>query len=252
MEQMDLKLRLFGGESLMAEGYGNIKPLTVRQIVRYGYMDYMKSLNLLCVDKKDLLNDSGGIDEQELAEISSLDLIIAFGGEELESEFEKALAFFLGGETILDKEEVAVYVKLSDTEVRKVDGKNFDNIVEVLKWHNYINNFEDKKIDEAPMDERTRKFKERLKKLQKQRDEIKKKKSQEDEDSSDLDFYDIISSISSKSHSINELNVMDLTVYQVYSKFKRMEVIDQYDISIKSILAGAKDIKLKHWSSKTD
>jgi hypothetical protein len=251
MEQMDLKLRLFGGESLIAEGYGNIKPLTVRQIVNHGYMDYMKLLNLICVDKNELLNDSSNLDEEELKEISTLDLIIAFGGEELEEEFEKAISLFLGGEAIIDKEELSVYIKLSETEIRKVDGKNFPNIVEAIKWQNYLKNFDEKNVEEAPMDERTRKFKERLKKLQKQRDDIKKKNQDKSEDG-DLDFYDIISSIASKSNSINELNVMDLTVFQVYSKFKRMEVIDQYDISIKSILAGAKDIKLKHWSSKAD
>lgn len=253
MEQMDLKLKLFGGESINADGYGLIKPLTVRQIVSHGYMEYMKSLNLICVDKRELLKGGGEISEDELSQISSLDLIVGFGGEELEAEFEKAVSLFLGGEAIIDKEDLAVYIKLSESEVRKIDGQNFDNVVDILKWQNYINNFSEKKIEEAPMDERTRKFKERLKKLQKQRDEIKKKKGQDDSDESgDLDFYDIISSISSKSNSINELNVMDLTIYQVYSKFKRMEVIDQYDINIKSILAGAKDIKLKHWSSKAD
>ncbi len=84
------------------------------------------------------------------------------------------------------------------------------------------------------------------------RDELKKKQHQDSDgdDEKDIDFYDILSAISSKSYGINELNVPDLTVYQVYRKFKRMEIIDQYDISIKSILAGAKDVKLTHWSSK--
>ena len=43
---------------------------------------------------------------------------------------------------------------------------------------------------------------------------------------------------------------MNLTIYQLYTKFKRVEVVSKYDIDISSILAGAKDIKVKHWSTK--
>lgn len=251
MEELDLKLRLFGGEPIEADDYGLIKPLTVREVVNYGYTEYMKSLNIVCVETKDFLKD--GSSDEDLEDVNVIDILIAFGGEEIEKELENALSLFLHGEAIIDKEHLCIFLKKSEEEVLKINSSNFDNIKEVIKWQNYVNHFEDNKVDSTPMDEETRKFKERMEKLKKQRDEIKRKKNKDEEgEGQDIDFYDIVSSISSKSYSVNELNVMDLTIYQVYSKFKRMEMIDQYDISIKSILAGASDIKLRHWSTKMD
>jgi hypothetical protein len=257
MEQIDLKLKLFCGEPIYVEGYGEIKPLKVKDIVSYGYTEYLKALNIVClINYEDFIKDKEEV-EKIKQELHFLDFLIIFGGEDLENELEKSFSLFLGGEAVVDKDNLCIFINKNNGEVLVVNKENFDNIREVLKYQNYVKHFEEKKIgkDESPMDEETRKFKERLEMLKKKRDEIKRKQQQNDSDEnqeSDIDFYDIISSISSKSYSINELNVGELTVYQVYSKFKRMEIIDRYDIDIKSILAGAKDIKLRHWSSKID
>jgi hypothetical protein len=249
MEQLDLKLKLFAGLPIMAEGYGEIAPLKVRDIIQFGYTDYMKCLNLISVELKDFVQDTSQLEDEN---ISVLDFLMVFGGEEIEIHLEKALSLFLGGEAIIDKEHLQVLIKKEDG-IHVVNRNNYANIQEVIKWQNYINSFEEKSLDGFdPANEEARKFKERIEKLKKQREEIKRKKGDDSDDdgNNDIDFFDILCSISSKSNSINELNILDMTVYQVYRKFKRMQIIDQYDISIKSILAGAKDIKIKHWSAK--
>ncbi|EJW14021.1 hypothetical protein M5X00_29565 [Paenibacillus alvei] len=247
MQEIDLKLKLFSGRAMTAEGYGDIEPLTIREIVDVGYSEYMKCLNIMTLTTKDFL-------DEEPDDISILDLLLVYGGEEIEHVFEQALSLFLKGEIVVDKEDMRVFVKVSNEEIYIVNKENYREIQEVIKWQNYINNFDEKKLDSNfdPADEETRKLKEQMDAVAKRRDELKRKQNQSDsdKDEDDIDFYDILSAISSKSYGINELNVLDLTVYQVYRKFKRMEIIDQYDISIKSILAGAKDIKIKHWSSK--
>lgn len=244
MEQLDMKLKLFGGKPLHAEGYGDIAPLTVGKVVEFGYTDYMKCLNLITVELKDFVKE----DSDELEGVSVLDFLIAYGGEEIESQLEKSLSLFLGGEAIIDKETLQVFINKGDHAL-SVNRNNYANIQEVIKWQNYINNFEEKD-DFNPADDEARKFKEKMDRLKREREKAKKRKGDSEEESEDIDFFDILSAISSKSYSINELNVLDLTIYQVYRKFKRMQLIDQYDISIKSILAGAKDVKLKHWSTK--
>lgn len=249
MEHIDLKLRLFGGLPIEAKGFGSIEPLKVREIIEFGYSDYMKCLNLInlelvdMVDDKEILNDS---------EITPIDFLLAFGGEEIEGMIEKALSLFLRGEAIVDKDNLQVLVNKNDT-VYAINRQNYSNIQDVIKWQNYVNSFEEKSLDDFnPADDEARKFKEKMERLKKEREKAKKKKGEDDsvDDGGDIDFFDILDSISSMSNSINELNVLDLTVYQVYRKFKRMQIIDQYDISIKSILAGGKDVKIRHWSSK--
>lgn len=246
MQDIDLKLKLFTGRAINAKGYGDIAPLTVREIVDIGYSEYMKCLNIMTLVTKDFL-------ENPPEEIHVLELLMIYGGQEIESAFEQAMALFLHGEVVLDKEDCRVFIKVSDEEILIVNKENYREIQEVIKWQNYINSFDEKKLDNFdPADEETRKLKEQMDAVARRRDELKKKQNQDSDgdDEKDIDFYDILSAISSKSYGINELNVPDLTVYQVYRKFKRMEIIDQYDISIKSILAGAKDVKLTHWSSK--
>ncbi|MGG4105150.1 hypothetical protein AAXB25_14635 [Paenibacillus lautus] len=250
MKEIDLKLKLFAGRAINAEGYGDIEPLTVREIVDLGYSEYMKCLNIMTLTKQDFLDDAP-------EELHVLELLMIYGGQEIESAFEEALALFLHGEVIIDKDECRAFVKKSEDDIGVVTKDNYHEIQEVIKWQNYINSFEEKNLESNfdPVDEETRKLKEQMDAVAKRRDELKKKQKQnsisDEDEEGDIDFFDILSAISSKSYSVNELNALDLTVYQVYRKFKRMEIIDQYDISIKSILAGAKDVKLKHWSSKS-
>lgn len=247
MEEVDLKLKLFSGRAINAEGYGLIEPLTVGEIVDFGYTEYMKCLNIMTLSASDFLDEVPD-------GLHVLDLLIVYGGEEIESAFVQALSFFLHGEVVVDKEDVRVFVKVGETGIFVVDKSNYNEVQEVIKWQNYINNFDEKNLNSNfdPADEETRKLKEQMDAIAKRRDALKKKQNQNDTENDDdnIDFYDILSAISSKSFGVSELNVVDLTVYQVYRKFKRMEIIDQYDISIKSILAGAKDVHLRHWSSK--
>jgi hypothetical protein len=246
MEQIDLKLKLFGGIPIHAEGYGEIVPLKIRKIIDVGYSEYMKHLNMLTLEVKDFLPE--GTEE----DIDVFDLIIQFGGDEIEKIFVDSLSLLLNGDALIDKENHRALVKHSNEQILVVNKDNYSAIQEIIKWQNYINHFDEKNLGSFnPADEEARKLREKLDKLQKQIDEIKKKQDAGDkDDENDIDFFDILSAISSKSFGVNELNVMDMTIYQVYSKFKRLEIIDQYEISIKSIMAGAKDVKLKHWSSK--
>lgn len=246
MEQIDMKLRLFSGKPLKADGFGDIAPLTVGKVIEFGYTEYMKCLNLITVE----LNDFDKENSEELAKegVSVLDFLIAYGGEEIESQLERSLTLFLGGEAIVDKETLQVFVNKGDHALA-VNRSNYANIQEVIKWQNYINNFEEKD-DFNPANDEAKKFKEKMERLKRQREAAKKKKGDKDGEGEDIDFFDILSAISSKSYSINEINILDLTIYQVYRKFKRMQLIDEYDISIKSILAGARDVKIHHWSSK--
>lgn len=184
--------------------------------------------------------------------MDTLELLLLGGGDEIVDLLLQSVSFFLRAEVYLDKENVGLIVTMTDGETRQINKMNYKEIQEIIKWQNYINHFDEKKgIEFDPVDEETKNLKEQMDKLAKQRDELKRRKNRlDDEDNADLDFFDILAAITSKSYSINEINMLDLTVFQVYRKFKRLEIIDQYDISIQSMLAGAQNVQLRHWSSR--
>lgn len=68
-------------------------------------------------------------------------------------------------------------------------------------------------------------------------------------DDEDITLKDLISVLASKHYNLNIMNVWNLNIYQFNDQFKRMQLIENYDIGIRSLLAGAKkeDVKLEHY-----
>lgn len=251
MKEIDFKLKLLAGQPINTNGYGEIKPLTMREIINFGYSEYMQCLNMICLEKEDLFSSDSTI-LQEIADVSILDILLLYGGDEIEQSLINALQLFLRGEVTLDKDNLSLIVRDENDNYSIVNRTNFNEIKEILKWINYVNSFNEKTYDNFnPANEEARKLKEQQDALKRQVEAIKRKQNNEDVDEDEApDIYDIMSAVASKSNSVNELNILDLTIYQIYTKFKRLEIIDQYDISIKSIMAGASNVKLKHWSTK--
>jgi hypothetical protein len=140
-----------------------------------------------------------------------------------------------------------------EDDLKIIHRDNFDDIVEAVRLQNYLTRPEkkSKSKDENPADEETRKLMEHIKKMKEKVEEKKKMKSQaEGKDDEDADIADIISAVSAKSNSINKLNIWELTICQMYDEYSRLELIDNYDFSIRAMMAGAENVDLKHWSSK--
>lgn len=240
MDDLDLKLKLISGEPIKIDGFGEVKPMTIREIIGRGYMNYLARLNIFVIEIDDLLGDEA--DKQELG-LNVFDILVQHAGEEVKNELVKSLELFLN-DTVKVIPRTGIIIIGEDS---IIDRNNFDKIREAIKWQNGLKKFKEEESEADATDE-ARKILDKIKKA----NEIKKKYKKDDEDGEgDLDLSEIISAVSSKSHSINKLNVFDLTLFQLYDEFNRLELIDQYDIGIKSMLAGAKNVKLKHWSSKT-
>jgi hypothetical protein len=239
MNELDLKLKLQSGESVYVDDkVGYIKPLTLREIIKYGYTKYLLKLNVFTLEASQLVGD----DSKDL-DINAFDIVAIHGGDELREELEKALKLFLGDDAIVDVRKKIIYV--GD---RVIDRENFDKVREVLKWQNALKKFGEDSTTEEEESESVRRIKEKLKRG---RDLVAKAKKEESEDG-DIDLADILRAVASKSFSLNKLNIYDLTIFQLYEEFKSLELLDQYELSIKSLMAGAKDVNWKHWSSKID
>jgi len=81
---------------------------------------------------------------------------------------------------------------------------------------------------------------------------IKKQLNKENLNDDDITLKDLVSVLTAKHSSLNLLNVWDVNIYQFNDQFKRMQLIENYDIGIRSLLAGAKkeDVKLEHYIKK--
>jgi hypothetical protein len=248
IEALDLKLKLLSGEPIeIDKGAGKIKPLTTREIISYGYSNYLMRLHFISMDEERLL---GGEKIDESLGINIFDLMVHYGNDDIHSELESAIGlFFKNPNVVIDKENHTIVIGDSD-DFKIIDRDNFEKVREVIKWQNCIEKIEDDILDDDDEeDEAVKKIKERM---AKSREMVKEAKKEDESDEVQIDLCDILSAVSSKSNSLNKLNVFDLTLYQLYDELKRLELIDQYNIAIKSLLAGAKDIDIKHWSNKLD
>lgn len=275
MKEIDLKLSLLSGSGIKLETL-EIIPYTLREIKDFGYTNYMGNLQWVSLTIDDFIGSVLDLEkrvflEQQKDALKAFDFYIKLGGQEMKEKLLSVLKMILKTDDVrmLDDSVVAIdFVKLGilvpnedgnfevdekklslikSDEIKVVHRDNFDDIVHIVKLQNYLEQPQYSE-EETPADEEARKLLEHMKKMQ-EKVEAKKKQQQED-DESDIDISDIISAVSSKSNSINKLNIWDFTLYQIYDEYARLELIDNYDFSIKAMMAGAKKVDLKHWSSK--
>lgn len=274
VNELDLKLVLQSGKSIVVEGI-EIKPFTLDEIVEIGYSEYIQKIQWISLSIDDFVEAVVEEDKREVLmserhNLKTLDFYTKLGGQEMLEgminslsmifrtkdirvledgviafDFEKMGIFSEDefGDMILNEEKLD---EIEEGELKLIHRDNFDEIIDVIKLQNFLKKTDEVKEEEYA-DEATRKLMEQMKKNQQRVDNIKKNQNDNDDP---IDLYDIISSVSSKSYSINELNIWQLTLYQLYEKYSRLEVIESYDFSLKAMMAGAKDVDLKHWSSK--
>jgi len=279
LKDVDLKLYLLSGGSIRVENL-IVEPYKLHEIRDYGYTKYMENLQWMSLsidDFIDSIKDEGKkkVLIEQRANLKTFDFYISIGGKEFLDVLMTALAmvFKTDDVRILDDNVIVLNFKkqgiviedekgrvsinpdklevLREEEILAIHRDNFDDVIEVVKFQNYLTKVATKKDEGNPVDEETRALMEHMEKMR-QKVEAKKKRQREmeSEDDGDIDISDIISAVSSKSNSINKLNIWELTLYQLYDEYARLELVDNYEFSIKAMMAGAKDVKLKHWSSK--
>lgn len=274
VNELDLKLVLQSGKSIVVEGI-EIKPFTLDEIVEIGYSEYIQKIQWISLSIDDFVEAVVEEDKREVLmserhNLKTLDFYTKLGGQEMLEGMINSLSMIFrtkdirvleDGVIAFDFEKMGIFSEdefgdmilseekldeIEEGELKLIHRDNFDEIIDVIKLQNFLKKTDEVKEEEYA-DEATRKLMEQMKKNQQRVDNIKKNQNDNDDP---IDLYDIISSVSSKSYSINELNIWQLTLYQLYEKYSRLEVIESYDFSLKAMMAGAKDVDLKHWSSK--
>jgi hypothetical protein len=279
MSEVDLKLTLLSGGTIDIDNLC-VDPYILREIRDYGYTKYQENLQWVSLSVDDFINsiddkEKKSFLEEQRKDLRAFDFYIKLGGTELFEALIKALGMIFRTDDVrvlnegviaVDFVKLGILVKneegnfevnddklesLTEDEIKIVHRENFDDIIQVVKLQNYLEKPKAKvEEDFNPANDEVRKLKEHMEKMRAKVDKAKKQQREDNGDDREVDIADIISAVSSKSNSINKLNIWDFTLYQVYDEYARLELIDNYDFSIKAIMAGAEKIDLKHWSSR--
>ena len=239
MREKDLEFYCLLGKPFLLEGIGHLHVLKINEILDIGFEKYNQILSLLCISKEEIckvlkLNDIDEVNSFEFLLYNCL----ASGSDFRDNMFDALRILFK--ENISISEEGVFFI--GDIEENRVLHKlNYNYFIDILKYQNCINTNK----EEIKVKSKNDKVKEYLEKLKKEKQKHDKKFNNETQ------LTDIISSVCAKHPSINLLNVGNMTIYQIINQYKRLNYIDDYFMSIDSLMNGAKkeDVDLKHWST---
>lgn len=211
----------------------DVYPLKLRDLAIMGYEDYYTKIYYLTAEPKDFtLSEDVDIDN-----ITIFDIIMSnmyYSNEHHRKGIIKIM------EVIFRQKVTFAYCRscfyIGDIKNNNIINK--DNYIEIKKVLKLQNCIKDKKEEFKCVNSKAEKIRQ---KILKGREKLNKK--------TEPTFEDLVSTLASKGNGLNILNIWDLTVYQFYDQLIRTQMIEDYYINIKSLLAGAKkeDVNLKYY-----
>jgi len=255
MSEVDIKLNLLSGKSFFLDNLEFI-PLTLNEVVEYGYENYLLTLQSLFIEKyvftESMDEAKVSIIEEQAGAVGKntvFDYYIKYADKQFLELLGASLAFIFRTDDIMLKGDTILIDSLQreeDSEPLKIVSRdNFKFVIEIIKLQNNIP-FEKEEDVKKPKDERARKLIEKMEQNKRALEAKKQAKSEGNE----FPFNDIISAITTRSNSINKFNIWSLTIYQIYDEFERINAIEGYQVSIESMMHGAKVDDLQHWAGR--
>ena len=220
------------GKDIHLNGIGVLECKKINDLHDVGFENYNKYLSCLCITSDDIYELFEWNDEFQNIDPYDFILANALYNQEYFDNVVNGLSFFLQEEFKFN--EGGFFESVTKNSINK---SNFNFFIDILRKQNCVNQ-ESKKM--TPKNEAQKKM------------FIKLKKARAKYNKQDNNVIDIISSVCAKHPSISLFNVGELSMYQLIDQYKRLNAIDEYFISINSLMHGASndDIKVKHWSSK--
>lgn len=129
-----------------------------------------------------------------------------------------------------------------------LNGQNFPMLQQILRERNCLTDSELSEEEENPNSEMAKML---LAKRRRLREKVKRLKGNAGEEN-ELTMQDLISIFAEAAHMTPEYVYKNYDVYQFNNQFNRLKIMEDYQVNIKALLAGAKseDIELKHWLTK--
>lgn len=222
-------------------GYCKAYPIKLRDIAKMGTKKFYECLNIFTLKTEDVKNflKQNGIDDD--VTVLQFHLINALSSDSYLGTLNQAFQVFLHEDDITVTNEAIVLGDIKEDRIIKQE--EFDNICKLVGMQTILGSEKDS-VDDAPP--KGTKAREIWDALHKGKQQLAKAKST---DGDGLTFLDLVASLAAKGNGLNALNVWDMTYYAFQDQFQRMQWIENYDNTLRSLLAGAdsKRVKLENW-----
>jgi hypothetical protein len=248
--------RLLNKDSLLSplpvyiNGLCQIYHLTLMDLYKITEQQYNMYLSILCFDIDSLENKDEILKINQ--DIKTFDLIVqnCISDEMFKNNVINGLELFLREKVnfIINENENIVFFYIGELNEdeniknRIINRDNYELIKEALKLMNCLqveHNYKKMGKKARELAEKQKKAREMIVKIKGNSGDV-------------LSFSDLISAFCSYSRNVNIMNVWDMTIYQFDNQFKRMQLLNDYEIGIQGLLHGAdpKKINVKHFISK--
>ena len=210
---------------------------TIKEISMVGEQDFFIGIQVLCINKNTYIQD-----ESLLANTTNFQIFMAMVNEKETADKKAAVLQVL---TLLFPQFKIIFtprsMMLSQGEINIIiDEGNFEILQEIL-----IQQFCLKGTDQEQFNPQSKKAREIAQKLMKARQKVAALKAQENSGSV---FSQYLSTLTVGLHSMSLKDCMELTMYQLYDLIERYGLYLNWDIDIRSRMAGAKvDKPVENW-----
>ncbi|OPH47566.1 hypothetical protein BC351_10255 [Paenibacillus ferrarius] len=215
-----------------------VSPLTLKEIIQYGYSKYSQVVQVALLTKEQLIKPE--YLSQLSPQLSVAEIIFELFEDDLSSYLVDALRLFLKADVVHYKNN-ALYI-----DGLEVSSEDFNEIIRIIKIQNCLVTPNDEKFN--PLNEHAARIKKKMLESKRKIQEL----GHDNINDQSLSIFDLISILSSHANGITIFNVFDLNMLQFNDQFSRMKLLDEYEVNIQALLHGAdaKQIQLKHWISK--
>lgn len=238
-------LKCMRGSAVLLDDICAIYPLTLGEIVDYGYENFLHSLQILTTEKPIFSkeNDLAKLFEP-LSDFQYFLALTSFDAEFLESA-KKAFRLFTRENVIfsIDTEQIII----GPPEEKHILSEEYYYELQKILRKMYMQDGNEEEVIINPNDSpQVRAMKMRMKENRKK---VRQSKKVGKNGNSNLAFSDLVASVAAGNIGLNMANIWDITYYAFHDQLKRMEWREQFDINNRAALAGAKlkQNQLKHW-----
>lgn len=237
------ELKLLRGDCIDL-GICKVYQPTVNDITDLGEEKYNQYLSAISIDKNIIFADKKDENTDNITNFE-LAIVLCYSHKEFADVFLDSFSYFLKEIVYLDSRGLLFIGDIQ--EQRFIDNNIYEQIIKVIKLQNCI--LKEDSLSDDPANDKAREL---LEKRRKAREKVAKLKNKGEDTGEPLTMGDLVSILCANGNGVNYQNVWDMPIYMFNNQFNRMKMLEDYDINIRSLLAGAKgeDIELKHWMTK--
>ena len=245
------KMKAARGNPILVNNICYVYPTLLSQIETIGLEKFSLYLKVLTDNNPDLPNKDLTEEEKQfftmISQMSSYEYLffLASVDQDAARTIKDAFKFFIHNEVLLIESEQKIMLVGFEEQIF-IDEETFYMLSEKIRLLHWLEPTTTINSDDS---EEVKKIKQKLLDRKKILDKIKAKSAQAD----DVGFFDLIGSVLIKIFNLNIFNVWDISYYYFYDCLKRLNVNEEFEMSIKARLAGAKiDAPLKNWIRRID